>query len=213
MFLNSLLRQVSWSMSTPYQLITTGADGLARVWDIRKACLKRYKTFVGNRAEYTRNLPKAQKANNPVLLSDRDENRSHDDSSTNDATLPTIDGHDDEVPLPPLPPAPGVEGIPVVPQIDNLPDSGHFVANNRIDEGVKLLSKLQHGSPPDGIDSSVPGTRSRLSTVKVICVAQCPKGGHFATGSDDGACVLCLYIRFFTCVRRSIRNLSRMERH
>ena len=43
---------VSWSALTPYRLVTTSADGLARTWDIRKSCLKRYGKYIGNRPEY-----------------------------------------------------------------------------------------------------------------------------------------------------------------
>ena len=63
---------------------------------------------------------------------------------------------------------------------------GQFVPNETIDEGVKLLKKYQHGSA--GEDVAGPGTRSRRGKVNVICVARCPLGGHFITGSDDGIC-------------------------
>lgn len=66
-------------------------------------------------------------------------------------------------------------------------DAGEFVANDNMDAGVKLVSKLQHGATLDERLGG-PGTRSRRSAVKVICVARCPYGGHFATGSDDGIC-------------------------
>lgn len=84
--------------------------------------------------------------------------------------------------------APGAIGVVNVQQENQQINflAGNFVANDRIDEGVEIVSKLRHGSPPETLDSGVPGTRSRLSSVKVICVARCPKGGHFATGSDDG---------------------------
>ena len=64
---------------------------------------------------------------------------------------------------------------------------GDFVANDLIDEGVKLLSKYQHGTPHDERQPG-PGTRSRRAAVNVICVARCPLGNQFATGSDDGIC-------------------------
>jgi WD40 repeat protein len=70
---------------------------------------------------------------------------------------------------------------------DSNNDSGRFISNSRIDEGVVLIAKLQHGASVDE-RAQVPGTRSRRSAVKVICVARCPYGGHFATGSDDGIC-------------------------
>ena len=62
------------------------------------------------------------------------------------------------------------------------------MATDSIDEGVKLLSKLKHGETFDEANAVGAGTRSRRSAVKVICVARCPHGGHFATGSDDGVC-------------------------
>ncbi len=62
---------------------------------------------------------------------------------------------------------------------------GQFVANDLIDEGVKLLSKYQHGNIQE---EHGPGTRSRRAAVNVICVARCPLGKQFVTGSDDGIC-------------------------
>jgi nucleoid-associated protein YgaU len=63
---------------------------------------------------------------------------------------------------------------------------GQFVANDIIDEGEKLLAKYQHGATGPNIVG--PRTRARRATVNVICVARCPFGGHFTTGSDDGIC-------------------------
>jgi hypothetical protein len=63
---------------------------------------------------------------------------------------------------------------------------GQFVFNDILDEGVKLLSKFKHGAT--GEDMTGPGTRARRAAVNVICVARCPLGGHFTTGSDDGIC-------------------------
>jgi hypothetical protein len=62
---------------------------------------------------------------------------------------------------------------------------GQFVRNEMLDEGVRLVTKLQHGAPPD---ESGAATRSRRKAVKVICIARCPRGGHFATGAEDGIC-------------------------
>jgi hypothetical protein len=88
------------------------------------------------------------------------------------------------LPLPPLPPAAPLNNQAVQ---DNEPqDEGTFVANDVIDEGVKLLFRLKH-TPEENI-SSPGGTRSRRAPIKVICLARCPHGGHFATGSDDGVC-------------------------
>lgn len=96
--------------------------------------------------------------------------------------------HDGEIPLPPLPPpaAPDPDHVNA-DQNDNDTDAGDFVANDTIDEGVKLLSKLQHGATTEE-RAALPGTRSRRAPVKVICVSRCPFGGYFATGSDDGIC-------------------------
>ncbi|OEU18484.1 WD40 repeat-like protein, partial [Fragilariopsis cylindrus CCMP1102] len=60
---------------------------------------------------------------------------------------------------------------------------GQFVFNDLIDEGVKLLSKYQHGSIQE--EHHGPGTRSRRGAINVICVARCPLGKQFVTGSDD----------------------------
>jgi WD40 repeat protein len=62
---------------------------------------------------------------------------------------------------------------------------GQFVANDLIDEGVKLLCKYQHGNIQE---EHGPGTRSRRSALNVICVARCPLGKQFVTGADDGIC-------------------------
>ncbi|CAJ1969682.1 unnamed protein product [Cylindrotheca closterium] len=67
---------------------------------------------------------------------------------------------------------------------DNTP--GQFVANDLLDEGVKLLAKFKHGTTGEG--ATGPGTRARTAAVKVICVARSPVGGHFTTGCDDGIC-------------------------
>lgn len=106
-----------------------------------------------------------------------------------------------QIPLPPLPPNLSRQGQEVPDFLDVRDDGnqgrrsqdddelrpGRFVENDILDRGVKLLAKLQHGA---GFEerASVPGTRSRRAAVKVICVARCPYGGHFATGSDDGIC-------------------------
>ncbi|KAL9187228.1 hypothetical protein ACHAXT_001331 [Thalassiosira profunda] len=75
----------------------------------------------------------------------------------------------DELAIDPAPPAPGA-----------------FVANSHRDEGVTLLAQCQHGDPPtDGLQGQR-STRAARKTVKVLCLARCPLGGHFATGTDDG---------------------------
>jgi len=50
---NYFTLQVSWSMLSPYRLVTFGVDGLVRTWDVREACLKRYGHMIGNRSEYS----------------------------------------------------------------------------------------------------------------------------------------------------------------
>lgn len=64
-------------------------------------------------------------------------------------------------------------------------EPGDFVMNDLIDEGVKLVLKYRHGSSQDAQQQG-PGTRSRRTAINVICVARCPLGNQFATGSDDG---------------------------
>lgn len=58
---------------------------------------------------------------------------------------------------------------------------GDFVPNDKIDESVTLIAPLQHGNL---LEESV--TCTGRKKVKVMCIARCPIGGHFATGSDDG---------------------------
>ena len=181
---------VSWSTLTPYRIVTTSADGLARTWDIRKACLKRYGKFIGNRPEYME----------PEITNEDQIAEVVDSVGNNPSNLL------DAIPLLPLPirvePRLGTAGqdqllpLPVVPlpqALNNEPanaiehEDGRFVANDAIDDGVVILSRLQHGAT---IDERLigPGTRTRRTAVNVICVSRCPFGGHFATGSDDGIC-------------------------
>lgn len=182
------MSKVSWSSLTPFRLVTAGADGFARVWDIREACLKRYAKFVGKRKEYRLDQPRS------LTVAESTE--------TSTAVIGVSIG---AVELPPIPPAPGAPAEPAIP-LPPLPpapggddeepglingnqdeeESGHFVANDNLDEGVKLLAKLQHGASGEELARG-PGTRSRRS-VKVICIARCPHGGHFATGAEDGIC-------------------------
>jgi WD40 repeat protein len=189
------LFQVSWSLLTPYRLVTAGGDGLARTWDIREACLKRYGKVIGKRPEYRHDLlPKhrgSTGASNPSQQSNETNPR------VAPPPLPVRDGAEQDaaappppqLPVPPLPPGgnnvAGQNGAAA--QNRNNIEPGLFVAGADIDEGVKLLSKLQHGAVVDEHHGGH-ATRSRRSTVKVICVARCSLGGHFATGSDDGIC-------------------------
>ncbi len=199
---------------TPYRLVTVGQDGLARMWDIREAALKRCKT-VRTRSDYI--LPKiASKVVN------REENA---DVTLDESSLENGPSIQNEIELPPLPvrASNNVTGVgnstnrnaPIVVNANRAEDGnniyvpplpagaengvgaqdepngngrqgpGAFVANDEIDEGVSLLSKLQHGvtSSNDQMGSQ---TRSSRKKVNVYCIDRCPIGGHFATGSDDG---------------------------
>ncbi|KAL3944011.1 MAG: hypothetical protein SGBAC_001921 [Bacillariaceae sp.] len=103
--------------------------------------------------------------------------------------LPGMGGNNNgRIVVPPLPanvpPLPGMDGNNAAGDDDNTP--GQFVANDLLDEGVKLLAKFKHGAT--GEDAAGPGTRARTAAVKVICVARSPVGGHFTTGCDDGIC-------------------------
>ena len=195
---------MSWSSLTPYRLVTTSADGLARIWDIREACLNRYGNLVRKRAEYSLKLDgvpiqSIMATTNPRSLTENENIPNQGETSKTDDNQ-----QQQGVPLPPLPQNAYAESAPRVASlsgqnnnveqqngvevVNNAEDqTGQFVFNDMIDEGVKLIAKLQHGVSKDE-RASAPGTRARQSTVKVICVARCPFGGHFATGSDDGIC-------------------------
>jgi hypothetical protein len=68
---------------------------------------------------------------------------------------------------------------------NNILQPGIFVQNDTMDEGVKLVSKFQHGTVAE---EQQMGTRSGRGKVKVLLFARCPIGGHFATGASDGTC-------------------------
>lgn len=193
---------------TPYRLVTTGADGLARIWDIREACLKRYGNMIGKRPEYQLKINGKSIENETQL--DLESTRIINDSTVVLPPIPTREENTGDssilssserqqgqrsVPLPPLLPAVPLPPLPNPDNnIQNNPDNdndenqpGRFIANDMLDEGVKLISSLQHGASLDE-RALAPGTRTRRAAVKVICVARCPYGGHFATGSDDGIC-------------------------
>jgi WD40 repeat protein len=234
---------VSWSKLTPYRLVTCGMNGLAQIWDIREAALKRYGTHIGQRPEYTLALTKSEKqtlnteseahsaqANDEVieqvvLLPPLPAREGDVVPAAAAVVAPAIDP--DVVLLPPLPVREGAAvpaaAAPPVDPADNLalPPSaapinaanpvaaapvavaaaaapnggannnnniiaGAFVANDTLDEGVRIVAKLQHGEVVQ--EDNGPGTRARRKKVNVICIARCPLGGHFATGSDDGLC-------------------------
>jgi len=210
---------VSWSNLTPFRIVTTGDDGLARMWDIRDAALKRYGGLIGKRVDYT--LPKVYEYDSS---DDEDDSEAENDAGEESQDfLPPIPQRaeveevaepnetggnieqgavnaaaagddDDQVFVPPLPP--GAGGLIGAGNIGNGNANGNggndangainpgaFAAGSEIDEGVRLLSKFQHG---EVIPDSQMGTRSQRKAVQVVCIARCPIGGHFATGSDDG---------------------------
>lgn len=184
---------MSWSELTPYRLVTSSSDGLARMWDIREAAINRYGAHVSKRADY-----KLPLSNTGRSTSDGSESVSRSGASS--AALAS----GAEL----LPPLPVRNGGSVGGNADNGDavdenavgaggnaaagaagvgnvQPGQFVRNDMLDEGVRLVTKLQHGAPPD---ESGAATRSRRKAVKVICIARCPRGGHFATGAEDGIC-------------------------
>ena len=207
---------VSWSVLTPYRIVTTGEDGLARMWDVREAAMKRYGSVIAKRHDYT--LPKIHEDDSsseddgnkptfraeshsqdflpplPVRASDNqdrsgDENDENvEESEAHASDVGASDGGGNLLFVPPLPPGAGGSPIgglvgPVRNNAAGVINPGAFVAGSEIDEGVRLIAKMQHG---EVLPESQMGTRSQRKAVKVICVTRCPIGGHFATGSDDG---------------------------
>ena len=193
------LKQVSWSALTPYRLVTTGSDGLSRMWDIREAARNRYRAHVGKREDYAL----------PSMINGRATESSVATARVGGSSGILASGAEL---LPPLPvrnnetgqngaasqgnevavaanAAEGAGGADAGAQgvQDDIVQPGQFVRNDVLDEGVRLVTKLQHGAPPE---ASLPGaaTRSRRKAVRVICIARCPRGGHFATGAEDGIC-------------------------
>lgn len=206
-------------MLTPYRLVTVGQDGLARIWDIKEAALKRCRA-VQSRKDYT--LPLLRNGENKFNVDNElQAEDSNIDQNVDTVPLPPLpatlnsineseargSGLSDSIPqhsqnrsqngnnnsggiyVPPLPP--GAEfgvGAPDMPNVgnnDGRPAPGTFIATDEIDEGVVLLSKLQHG---ELASNQNPGANTRASQkkVNVFCITRCPIGGHFATGSDDG---------------------------
>lgn len=110
------------------------------------------------------------------------------------APLPD-EGLPDQAPVPPLPLPPAAAAAAANAQGNNqnrdengdIIEPGRFVANDTIDEGVKMVAKFQHGASLEE-RMAAPGTRSRRAAVNVLCVTRCPLGGHFATGASDGIC-------------------------
>ena len=188
---------------TPFQLVSIGGDGLARMWDVREAAMKRCKV-IRNRRDFLLPFGNDQNDDQEELSAEQ-----QDVSVSDDIVLPPL-------PLPPPPPPHErnqdeeasrqneengdifVPPLPLGAEIGigaeaaannnraNGPVGGAFIANSDIDEGVLLLSRMQHGDVPEQSQLNGAGTRSRRKKVKVLCLSRCPIGGHFATGSDDG---------------------------
>ena len=88
-------------------------------------------------------------------------------------------------PQPNIDAAPGINIVPPALPEDRY---GDFVANHRMHPGVTLLAQLQHGKLLQDEDNELQGRVTRTGpgrVVKVMCIARCPVGGHFATGSDE----------------------------
>ena len=125
------------------------------------------------------------------------ERQNQPETNNAEAPIPVLP---DQAPLPPLPPAAAAD-VPPIPgaapenqQAEGnddagaeAPADGRFVANAEIDEGVQIVEKFLHGTSVEE-RMAAPGTRSRRAAVKVLSVARCPLGGHFATGAGDGIC-------------------------
>jgi hypothetical protein len=174
------------------------------MWDIREAALKRCAS-INSRRDYTLIDSGLSKMNGRVDAIGEKSEESMDDEVAN-----YIEPTENSFELPPIPQpnqrsADAVENDPpnlnrnetglngiIVPPLpvgaeSGVGDGGAFVSNGEIDEGVSLLSLLQHGDLPPGNDQFTGAeTRARSKAVNVVCLTRCPIGGHFATGSDDG---------------------------
>lgn len=145
---------------------------MARMWDVRIAALKRY----GDHYSSSVQMVDAAHQNN-----DTDAEHCAQASQSNLFQAPSQQGRRDA--------AEEVSSIinNNVPGIEFGRNFGDFVANNLIDAGVTLLAQLHHGGNVEEIGLTGPVTRTgHGKPVKVMCIARCPVGGHFATGSDDG---------------------------
>lgn len=188
---------VSWSTLSPFRLVTCGENGLARMWDVRNAALKRYGDMVGDRTDYVLPARKSSKGCADQQTSESKLETKEDDLRQNIPPIPQRgnvaedgDSNENNLFVPPLPP--GAEGIGPIGNASamlanvNRVNVGDFVAGDAIDEGVEIIAQLQHGNLVNESQLQGPGTRARRKAVRVMCLARCPIGGHFATGSDDG---------------------------
>jgi hypothetical protein len=170
---------------------------LARIWDVREAALKRCKS-IRSRRDYsdvrTHINEITESGNNELIGSDGTTSRNFS-SAINVTDQQQNDQHQssdrsETLYVPPLPVGAefgaGAEFVDVNETINDSAIPGSFIANDDIDEGVILISRLQHGEMSENLNVQGLGTRSRRKKIKVVCLSRCPIGGHFATGSDDG---------------------------
>lgn len=167
--------KVSWSSRNPFQLVSCGEDGLARMWDVREAALQRY----GDHYSSFIRIDAARR--------DNDTNAHHGTQDCMQAMLPNLsDSLSQEVRRGAVGEVSGIMNNNI-PGIEFGRNYGDFVANDLIDAGVTLIAQLHHGGNIE--DKGLPGPVTRTGhgkQVKVMCLTRSPVGGHFATGSDDG---------------------------
>lgn len=159
---------VSWSTLNPLRLVSCGEDGMARMWDVHEAALKRY----------AENYPSSDQTQET-------DDREHNTQLSQQNLLQAIiqQGHHDDID----------EDTNIInnniPGVEFGRSFGDFVVNSHVDEGVELTAQLQHGPTLDeinGLTGPVTRTTGTVGPIKVMCIASCPVGGHFATGSSDG---------------------------
>jgi len=205
---------VSWSTLTPFRLVSCGEDGLARMWDVSDAALKQYGKYIdkqlyhcspeqedrsadkGTQMEIVqRSSTQASLPNSlhpppppppPPLQQQQQQHAEADNSITMNNQAINIQAMNNQAGM-------GIGGNGAIAMNINAGNGngsniGAFVANNNMDAGVKLIAQMQHGplfvEEGNGLQGRV--TRTAQKAAKVMCLAFCPVGGHFATGSDDG---------------------------
>lgn len=158
---------VSWSTLNPFRLVSCGEDGMARMWDVHEAALKRY----------SENYPSSDQTQE---TDDREHNTQLSQQNLFQAIIQQdhLDDIDED---------PNIINNNI-PGVEFGRSFGDFVVNSHVDEGVELTAQLQHGPTLDEINGLTgPVTRTgNVGPIKVMCIASCPVGGHFATGSSDG---------------------------